>query len=57
MEDLSHCLDNLRQIIQCQGDISVLTYSYRPDYMYALPALKSTYPSRHNLHSNQVDKP
>lgn len=28
----AHCIDNLRQIIQCHGDTSVLTYSWRPDY-------------------------
>jgi len=34
---VAHCLDNLRQAIQCHGDTSVLTYSWRPDYRNPWP--------------------
>jgi Mycotoxin biosynthesis protein UstYa len=34
---ISHCIDALRQVIQCHGDTSMVTYSWRPDYMYAYP--------------------
>jgi hypothetical protein len=40
MEDLhtthlhtAHCLDNLRQVLQCYADTTLLTYSWRPDYL------------------------
>lgn len=34
-EDLSHCINSLRRYIQCAGDVSIVTYSWRPDYMWA----------------------
>ena len=33
LTSLDHCIDSLRQLIMCRGDVAVQTYTWRPDLL------------------------
>lgn len=45
-EHFDHCIDLLRQVIMCHGDISLHTYEWKDDYRWPWPSMQTTHQCR-----------
>ncbi|KAH8176412.1 tat pathway signal sequence [Sarocladium implicatum] len=45
-EHFDHCIDLLRQVIMCHGDVSLHTYEWKDDYRWPWPSMQTTHQCR-----------
>ncbi|KAF4459079.1 tat pathway signal sequence [Fusarium albosuccineum] len=45
-EHFDHCIDLLRQVIMCHGDISLHTYTWKDDYRWPWPSMQTEHQCR-----------
>lgn len=45
-EHFDHCIDLLRQVIMCHGDISLHTYEWKDDYRWPWPSMQTEHQCR-----------
>ncbi|KAH8699312.1 tat pathway signal sequence [Talaromyces proteolyticus] len=45
-EHFDHCIDLLRQVIMCHGDISLHTYEWKDDYRWPWPSMRTEHQCR-----------
>ena len=45
-EHFDHCIDLLRQVIMCHGDVSLHTYEWKDDYRWPWPSMQTEHQCR-----------
>lgn len=45
-EHFDHCIDLLRQVIMCHGDVSLHTYQWKEDYRWPWPSMRTAHQCR-----------
>ena len=45
-EHFDHCIDLIRQVVMCHGDISLHTYEWKDDYRWPWPSMRTEHQCR-----------